>query len=148
MASQSSGVRVMTLPAPKLTPPLAAVPGMMSRLLAPMLAIVFWMASDDPAPISIMAMTAATPMMMPSVVRPALRGFRPRARPSADRPDTSWPSSQYSPEEGWSRQPRMFMRVLLPEPDAPMRAASSPCATASDTPLRTGTSISPRWYVL
>ena len=40
MASQSCGVRVMTLPAPKLTPPLAAVPGMISRLLAPMLAMV------------------------------------------------------------------------------------------------------------
>ena len=76
----SSGVSVMMLPAPKLTPPLAAVPGMTSRLLAPMLAMVFWMAADEPLPISIMAMTAATPMMMPSVVSAARMMLRRRAR--------------------------------------------------------------------
>ena len=80
MASQSSGVRVMTLPPPKLMPPLAAAPGMTMRLLAPMLAMVFWMTAEAPLPISIMAMTAATPMMMPSVVRPARMGLRRRAR--------------------------------------------------------------------
>ena len=68
MASASCGVSVMTLPLPKLTPPLAAVPGMISRLLAPMLAMVFCTAMLEPWPISVMAMTAATPMMMPSVV--------------------------------------------------------------------------------
>ncbi len=68
----------MTLPDPKLTPPLDAVPGKTARLLAPMLAMVFWIALDEPLPISIMAMTAATPMIMPSVVRAARRTLRRR----------------------------------------------------------------------
>ena len=49
-------------------------------MLAPMLAMVFWMAVDEPLPISIMAMTAATPMTMPSVVSAARIGLRRRAR--------------------------------------------------------------------
>lgn len=47
-ASASPGVSVITLPAPKLMPPLAAVPGNTIRLFAPMLAIVRWIAFDDP----------------------------------------------------------------------------------------------------
>ena len=80
MAWASSGVSVMTLPEPKLTPPLAAVPGWMRRLLAPMLAIDFWMAFDEPLPISIMAITAPTPMTMPRVVNAARMGLRRSAR--------------------------------------------------------------------
>ena len=38
----------------------------------------------------------------------------------------STPSSQYVPAVGWSRQPRTFIRVDLPEPDGPMMAISSP----------------------
>ena len=59
----------MTLPEPNETPPLEAAPGCTSRMLAPMLAIVCCSASFEPCPISIMAMTAATPIRMPSVVR-------------------------------------------------------------------------------
>jgi hypothetical protein len=40
IASASCGVMVNALPAPKLTPPLAAVPGKTRRLFAPMLAMV------------------------------------------------------------------------------------------------------------
>ena len=40
IASPSCGVSVTVLPLPKLTPPLVAVPGMTSNMLAPMLAIV------------------------------------------------------------------------------------------------------------
>ena len=36
--------------------------------LAPRLAMVCWMECDEPRPISIMAMTAAMPMMMPRQV--------------------------------------------------------------------------------
>ena len=68
------------LPAPKLTPPLAAVPGITSRLLAPMLEMVRWMALDEPLPISIIAMTAAMPMTIPSVVRSDRMMLRRRAR--------------------------------------------------------------------
>ena len=38
----------------------------------------------------------------------------------------SWPSSQYLPEVGWSRHPRMFIKVVLPEPEAPISATISP----------------------
>ena len=71
--------------------------------------------------------------------------FRTRARWSAESCDTSCPSSQYSPEVGRSRQPRMFISVLLPDPEAPIRATSSPWATLRETPLSTGTAMSPRW---
>ena len=76
IASPSSGVSVVTEPEPKLTPPLAAVPGKISRTLAPMVAMVFWMAAEEPAPISIMAMTAPTPMTIPRVVSRARIGLR------------------------------------------------------------------------
>jgi hypothetical protein len=44
-----------------------------------MLATLFWIAADEPAPISIMAMTAATPITMPKIVSMARIGFRSRA---------------------------------------------------------------------
>ena len=49
----------MTLPAPKLMPPLEAAPDWTISVLAPMLAMLFCMAAFEPWPISIMAMTAA-----------------------------------------------------------------------------------------
>ncbi len=69
----------MPVPAPKFTPPLEAAPGKINRLFAPMLEMVFWMAADEPLPISIIAMTAAMPMMIPSVVRIARMTLRLRA---------------------------------------------------------------------
>jgi hypothetical protein len=41
-----------------------------------MLDIVFRMAAEEPVPISIMAMTAPTPITMPRVVNRALIGLR------------------------------------------------------------------------
>jgi hypothetical protein len=41
MASQSSGVKVVLLPDPKVTPPLEAAPGLKSRTLAPMVEMDF-----------------------------------------------------------------------------------------------------------
>ena len=49
-ASQSSGVMVMTVPEPKLMPPLAAVPGSTSSTLAPMVAMLLRMAADGSRP--------------------------------------------------------------------------------------------------
>ena len=49
---------------------------MTRRLLAPMLAIVFCTAWVEPWPISVMAITAATPMTMPSVVRAERKTLR------------------------------------------------------------------------
>ena len=60
---------VITLPAPKLTPPLVAAPDWIIRLLAPMLAMLFCSAVLDPSPISIMAITAPTPMITPRAVK-------------------------------------------------------------------------------
>src|SRR5262249_17878790 len=80
MASASWGVRVTTLPLPKETPPLEPVPGMTSRLLAPILAIVCFTAVEEPLPISIMVMTAPTPMMMPRVVNTDRMTLRRKAR--------------------------------------------------------------------
>src|SRR6266545_911868 len=68
MALASCGVRVGVVPLPKLTPPLDAVPGWMRRLLAPMFLMVRCTAVLVPWPISVMAMTADTPMTMPRVV--------------------------------------------------------------------------------
>ena len=65
--------------------------------------------------------------------------------PVGGQSDISWPSSQYSPEVGRSRQPRMCIRVLFPDPEAPIRATRSPRETVSETPLSTGTVRSPRW---
>ena len=47
------------------------------------------------------------------------------------------------PAVGRSRQPRMFISVVLPEPVAPISATISPRSISSETPLSTGTSISP-----
>src|SRR5262245_42457955 len=42
----------------------------------------------------------------------------------------------------------MLMSVVLPEPEAPIRATISPRLTVSDTPFRTGTPTLPRQEVL
>ena len=75
-ASQSSGVMVMTVPEPKLMPPLAAVPGSTSSTLAPMVAMLLRMAAAEPAPMAIMAITEPTPITIPRVVRSARMGLR------------------------------------------------------------------------
>src|SRR5262249_32883651 len=68
IASQSWGVSVMTLPAPQLTPPLAAWPGCTSRLLAPRLAMARALSVETPLPISIIAITALIPITIPTQV--------------------------------------------------------------------------------
>ena len=79
MASASSGVMVIMVPAPWLTPAMEAAAGKITRVLAPMLAMVRWMAMEAPLPISIMVITAATPMTMPRVVSTARMTLRRRA---------------------------------------------------------------------
>jgi hypothetical protein len=46
----------------------------------------------------------------------------------------------YCPAVGWSRQPMMFISVLLPEPLAPMTAVNSPSSKSMLTLRRAGTS--------
>ena len=55
-----------------------------------MLAMVRWMADDEPLPISIMTMTAATPMMIPRVVRCRAHGV------AAEGPQGGADGAQYS----------------------------------------------------
>ncbi len=54
-----------------MTPAMFMAPGRITTVLAPMLAMVRRMASLAPLPISIMVITAATPMIMPRVVKAA-----------------------------------------------------------------------------
>ncbi|MGC4033997.1 MAG: hypothetical protein QM754_20140 [Tepidisphaeraceae bacterium] len=79
MASQSSGVSFMLLPAPLLMPLALLLPGKIIRLLAPIELICFWIIALEPLPTSIMAMTAPTPITIPSVVSTARNTLRRRA---------------------------------------------------------------------
>jgi hypothetical protein len=45
-------------------------------------------------------------------------------------------------------RPRMFIRVVLPEPEGPMIATNSPTSILSDTPCNTSISESPTGYRL
>src|SRR4051812_8686795 len=76
--------------------------------------------------------------------------LRPRTSAcwSSVRVATSVPSSRYSPRLGTSRQPRMFIKVDLPDPDEPITATYSPASTRSDTPRNACTAVSPAPYVL
>src|SRR3546814_9363353 len=73
--------------------------------------------------------------------------MRPRP-PRSTRTDTLFPYTTLfrSPSDGRSRQPRMFIRVDLPEPDWPMIATNSPRRMASETPSRARISVSPLRY--
>ena len=80
IASASPRVSVGCVPAPILTPPEVVAPGRMMRRLLPMLEIcseIFWLA---PVPTATMAITAPTPMMMPSMVSAERILFTRRAR--------------------------------------------------------------------
>jgi hypothetical protein len=74
-----------------------------------------------------------------------IRRLRSAARSCFESREISWPSNRHDPEVGWSRQPKRFISVVLPEPEAPIRATNSPRSIESDTPLSTGTSSWPRW---
>jgi hypothetical protein len=47
------------------------------------------------------------------------------------------------PEVGLSKQPTMFMKVDLPEPDGPMMAKKSPLPIVTETPRSAFTTTSP-----
>ena len=72
-----------------------------------------------------------------------MRRLRIDASASPDSDSTASPARRYVPLVGRSRQPRMFISVLLPEPDAPMIATNSPASIASDTPRSACTVWSP-----
>ena len=55
-------------------------PGMTTSMFVPMLAICAWTDALAPWPRLTIATTAPTPMMMPSMVSPDRRRFRPMTR--------------------------------------------------------------------
>ena len=69
MVSASSGVSVLMLPLPRLTPLRDAAPAWTTMLSTPVLVKSARIADQAPLPISAMASSDPTPMMMPSVVR-------------------------------------------------------------------------------
>src|SRR5579872_4841712 len=69
IAAASPGVNDCRAPEPRLTPPLTMLPGTTTIRLLPKRASCACTAARAPLPIDIEVMTAATPMMMPSVVR-------------------------------------------------------------------------------
>ena len=69
MAAMSESLSVVREPLPRLTPPLVMAPGVMMTRLAPRLSICLSTAACAPEPMAMDAMTAPTPMMIPSMVR-------------------------------------------------------------------------------
>src|ERR1700687_1473062 len=65
----SSVVSVTALPLPKRIPEAVMLPGSTMMTLLPMLAICCWIRSVAPEPTETIAITAPTPIMMPSIVR-------------------------------------------------------------------------------
>ena len=68
MAVTSSVVSVTDVPDPALTPPELIATGEIISTSEPMLAIFAAICPEAPAPISIMAITDAMPITMPSIV--------------------------------------------------------------------------------
>src|SRR6185436_1967766 len=56
------------------------------------------------------------------------------------------PATVISPRSGRSRPPIRFSSVVLPEPDGPISARNSPCATSRSIPRSTSTRCLPRRY--
>ncbi len=77
-----------------------------------------------------------------------IRRQRMKANADCGSRDTSSPSRRYWPEVGRSRQPRMCISVLFPEPDGPMRATYSPRRMVRLTPFRARMTSLPTRYTL
>ena len=60
----------------------------------------------------------------------------PMSRRAAGTPDTSLPFTSTSPESANSNPATIRSAVVLPHPDGPSRATSSPGAMSSDMPSR------------
>ena len=69
IACTSSGVRVVVVPAPPRTPPVFWLPACTTSILVPMLAICSATWCWAPCPRLTIAITAATPITIPSIVR-------------------------------------------------------------------------------
>ena len=64
---------------------------------------------------------------------------------ASSRASMAWPRSRTVPASARSIRPAMFRIVLLPLPDGPVSATSSPGRTARSTPRSAGTVCAPSW---
>src|SRR5579884_1184466 len=80
IAVTSSRTSVLVLPHPNLRPPKFLEPELTKSMLEPRFAICFCTVWSAPCPIPTIAITAPTPMMMPSMVRTERILFRASAR--------------------------------------------------------------------
>src|SRR5690348_9915976 len=78
MAARSSHVSDGIVPEPPRTPPSEVEPGEITSMLVPIEANAAEILAFAPSPMAVMVMTAATPMITPSVVRKLLRRLRER----------------------------------------------------------------------
>src|SRR4030095_6327144 len=74
--------------------------------------------------------------------------LRMAARSAAERFSACRPSSAEVAPVGTSRQPRMAISVLLPDPEGPIRATNSPRSTSRSMPHRAWTALPLLPYVL
>ena len=141
ISSQSCGVRVNTLPAPKLTPPLAGRPGLDQQLVGPHAGDRLFHGRLGTLPISIMAITAPTPIITPKagqggadfvapqgIERRAKRGRNQRRQAAASRfglraVDDARPYGRTTP---W---------LPAPDPRLPAWAASSAAGPDGGAPV-------------
>ena len=65
-----------------------------------------------------------------------MRRLRTRASARSPNFETFSPESQYSPLDGRSKQPMMFISVDLPEPEGPMTATYSFSRISQSTPFK------------
>ena len=116
MALESSSLRAADWPLPKRTPPWVTLPGRITRRLAPSDLIRPTTSSRAPPPIETVAMTAATPMTMPSMVR-------------MERSLWALSASKAEPRESESLMPQSPASALAPVPPVllPHRAALASC---------------------
>src|ERR1043166_589899 len=80
IALASESVRLCRPPKPVRAPPTVTVPGRMMSRFVPRLAICCFTSALAPSPMATMAMTAPTPMMIPSIVRKERSLFLANAR--------------------------------------------------------------------
>ena len=118
MARASSSVRLEDAPAPSRTPPTWTLPAVITTRLAPRLRIWSLTRARAPEPMATMAITAATPMMMPSMVSMLRIAFAAMAW-SADRRASAKLMAARPPQARYRLQHRP------PSPHQPQRAPAA-----------------------
>ncbi len=79
IACASSGIKRLDVPMPPRTPPVLMLPGKMVIMFVPADLICSSICAWAPVPMATIAMTAATPMIIPSIVKAVRILLRPSA---------------------------------------------------------------------